>query len=119
VDLLFIAPAFVVIRLAARYVGGRVAGLHVAPPELRTTGFARGLLAQGGIGVAIAENYAQVRPDLSPRLVLTAALLSVLLFEVVASREASAFVASLERPPTPPPPPSGLAAETEPAGRAS
>jgi MFS family permease len=119
VDLLFIAPVFVVIRLGARYIGGRVAGLHVAPPELRTRGLARGLLAQGGIGVAIAVNYAQVRPDLNPRLVLTATLLSVLLFEVVASREAAAFVASLERNAPPPTPPPGRPAEPEPAERAS
>lgn len=99
VELLFIAPAFVAIRLAARYFGGWMAGMHVAPPELRTPGLARGLLAQGGIGVAIAVNYAQVRPDLNPRLVLTATLLSVLLFEVVAGRESAAFLASLEPDP--------------------
>jgi hypothetical protein len=114
VDLLFIAPAFVAIRLAARYFGGRLAGMHVAPPEMRTPGLARGLLAQGGIGVAIAVNYAQVRPDLNPRLVLTATLLSVLLFEVVASRESAAFLTSLE-PDAPKPQP---AADPEPAGKA-
>jgi hypothetical protein len=69
--------------------------------------------------VAIAVNYAQVRPDLNPRLVLTATLLSVLLFEVVASREAAAFVASLERNAPPPTPPPGRTAEPEPAERAS
>ncbi|HEX2638852.1 MAG TPA: hypothetical protein VHL81_17110 [Gemmatimonadales bacterium] len=114
VDLLFIAPAFVAIRLAARYFGGRLAGMHVAPPEMRTPGLARGLLAQGGIGVAIAVNYAQVRPDLNPRLVLTATLLSVLLFEVVASRESAAFLTSLE-------PEAAKAeplAQSEPAGKA-
>ncbi len=95
VDLLFIAPVFVLVRLGSRWFGGRVAGHHVAPPRLRTAGLARGLLAQGGIGVAIAVNYAQVQPDLHPRLVLTATLLSVLLFEMVASREASALVAEL------------------------
>jgi hypothetical protein len=96
VDLLFIAPLFVIVRLAARFFGGRVAGLHVAPPELRNPGLARGLLAQGGLAVAIAVNYSQVHPDLNPRLVLTAALLSILLFEIVASREASALLERLE-----------------------
>lgn len=114
VDLLFIAPAFVAIRLAARYFGGRLAGMHVAPPEMRTPGLARGLLAQGGIGVAIAVNYAQVRPDLNPRLVLTATLLSVLLFEVVASRESAAFLTSLEPEAAKVEPP----AQSEPAGKA-
>jgi hypothetical protein len=113
VDLLFIAPAFVAIRLAARYFGGRLAGMHVAPPEMRTPGLARGLLAQGGIGVAIAVNYAQVRPDLNPRLVLTATLLSVLLFEVVASRESAAFLTSLEPEAAKLPDP----AQPEPAGK--
>jgi hypothetical protein len=96
VDLLFIAPLFVAIRLAARTLGGRFAGLHVAPAELRTGGLGRGLLALGGVGVAIALNYGQVYPELHPRLILSATLLSVLLFEIVASREAAAYVASLE-----------------------
>jgi hypothetical protein len=95
VDLLFIAPLFVAIRLGARTVGGRMAGLHVAPPELRTAGLGRGLLALGGVGVAIALNYGQVYPDLHPRLILSATLLSVLLFEIVASREAATYVAGL------------------------
>lgn len=96
VDLLFIAPLFVLVRLAARFLGGRAAGLHAAPRELRTPGLARGLLAQGGLAVAIAVNYSQVHPDLNPRLILTAALLSILLFEIVASREGSALLESLE-----------------------
>jgi hypothetical protein len=96
VDLLFLAPAFVLVRLAARFFGGRVAGELVAPPELRTPRLARGLLAQGGLAVAMAVNYTQVRPDLNPRLILTATLLSVLLFEAVAGREGAALVESLE-----------------------
>jgi hypothetical protein len=94
-DLLFIAPLFVLIRVASRFIGGAVGGGYVAPTELRTDGLGRGLLALGGIGVAIALNYAQVYPDLHPRLVLTATLLAVLLFEIVASREASAYVLGL------------------------
>jgi len=104
-DLLFIAPLFVAVRLGARFLGGRIAGLYVAPPELRTPGLGRGLLALGGLGVAIALNYAQVYPELHPRLILSATLLSVLLFEIVASREAAAFVSGLAegsaRPPEP------------------
>jgi hypothetical protein len=96
VDLLFIAPLFVLIRVGARFLGGAIAGGHVAPPELRAAGLGRGLLALGGLGVALAVNYGQVYPDLHPRLVLTATLLAVLLFEIVASREASAFILSLE-----------------------
>jgi len=83
------------VRLAARLFGGRVAGGEVAQEPIRTPGLGRGLLSQGGIAVAIALNYTQVRPDLNPRLVLTATLLSVLLFEVVASREAAEFLAAL------------------------
>lgn len=95
VDLLFVAPLFVLIRVGARFLGGAIAGAHVAPTELRAPGLGRGLLALGGIGVALALNYGQVYPDLHPRLVLTATLLSVLLFEIVASREASAFILGL------------------------
>src|SRR4051794_19028307 len=94
-ELFFIAPAFVVVRLAARFFGGRVAGLLVAPPALRTPAMARGLLSQGGIGVAIALNYTQVWPDLNPRTLLTAALLSILLFELVAGREAASLLDNL------------------------
>ena len=95
VDLLFIAPLFVLIRVFSRFLGGAIAGGHVAPLELRAPGLGRGLLALGGIGVALALNYGQVYPDLHPRLVLTATLLAVLLFEIVASREASAFILGL------------------------
>jgi hypothetical protein len=96
VDLLFLAPAFVLIRLVARFVGGRVAADLVAPPALRSPRMARGLLAQGGLAVAIAVNYTQVRPDLNPRLILTATLLSVLLFEIVAGREGTVLVEALD-----------------------
>jgi hypothetical protein len=95
VELLFIAPLFVIIRVGARFLGGAIAGGHVAPPELRAPGLGRGLLALGGLGVALALNYGQVYPDLHPRLVLTATLLAVLLFEIVASREASVFLLGL------------------------
>jgi hypothetical protein len=95
VELLFIAPLFVLIRVLARFLGGFIAGTRVAPPELRAPGLGRGLLALGGIGVALALNYGQVYPDFHPRLVLTATLLAVLLFEIVASREASAFILTL------------------------
>ena len=97
VDLLFIAPLFVLIRVGARFLGGTIAGGQVAPPELRAKGLGRGLLALGGLGVALAVNYGQVYPNLHPRLVLTATLLAVLLFEIVANREASAFILGLER----------------------
>jgi hypothetical protein len=115
VDLLFIAPVFVLVRLAARFIGGHTAGELVAPAGLRTSGFARGLLSQGGLAVAIALNYSQVRPDLNPRLMLTTTLLSVLLFEMVANGEAAAFLSLLgdrgRRP--------GTAAELEPSEPAS
>ncbi|HEX3274612.1 MAG TPA: hypothetical protein VHR43_07140 [Gemmatimonadales bacterium] len=111
VDLLFLAPAFVLVRLVARFVGARVAGDLVAPPALRAPRMARGLLAQGGLAVAIAVNYTQVRPDLNPRLILTATLLSVLLFEIVAGREGQLLVETLEaevEEPAPVPLASGL-----------
>jgi hypothetical protein len=92
-ELLFIAPLFVVVRLAVRLAGGWVAGVLVAPPELRSPKLGRALLAQGGIAVALAVNYTQVRPDLNPDVILTATLVSVLLFDIVASRETGAVVA--------------------------
>jgi hypothetical protein len=93
-ELLFIAPVFVLIRLAARFFGGWLAGARVAPPVLRTPRFGRALLAQGGIAVALAVNYTQVRPDLNSDLILTATLVSVLLFDIVASREAGELAAA-------------------------
>ena len=95
VDLLFIAPLFVIIRVGSRFLGGWMAGSYISPKALAAPGLGRGLLALGGIGVALALNYGQVYPDLHPRLVLTATLLAVLLFEIVASREASAFILGL------------------------
>ncbi|HJR17608.1 MAG TPA: hypothetical protein VJ808_12195, partial [Gemmatimonadales bacterium] len=92
-QLLFVAPVFVVVRLSARFLGGWVAGGVLAPPELNTPRLGRALLAQGGIAVALALNYTQVRPDLNADLILTATLVSVLLFDIVASREAGEVVA--------------------------
>ena len=91
-ELLFIAPLFVIARLAARFTGGWIAGAVAAPPQLRTPKLGRALLAQGGIAVALAVNYTQVRPDLNPDLILTATLVSVLLFDIVASRETGEVV---------------------------
>jgi hypothetical protein len=91
-ELLFVAPLFVLIRLAARFSGGWVAGALSAPPPLRMPWLGRALLAQGGIAVALAVNYTQVRPDLNGDLILTATLVSVLLFDIVASREVSQLV---------------------------
>jgi hypothetical protein len=93
-ELLFIAPLFVMIRLAARFLGGGIAGGYVAPAELRNPRLGRALLAQGGVAVALAVNYGQVRPDLNSDLILTATLVSVLLFEIVASQEAGELVAN-------------------------
>jgi hypothetical protein len=91
-ELLFIAPLFVVIRLVGRFMGGWVAGGLVAPPALKNPRISRALLAQGGIAVALAVNYTQVRPDLNADVILTATLVSVLLFDIVASREAGEVV---------------------------
>jgi hypothetical protein len=100
-ELLFIAPLFVIIRLMARFTGGFVAGRLVAPPTLQNPRLGRALLAQGGIAVALAVNYTQVRPDLNPDLILTATLVSVLLFEIVASRELGEVVRDIEPQPAP------------------
>jgi hypothetical protein len=96
-ELLFIAPLFVLIRLGARLMGGWVAGGLAAAPELRAPSLGRGLLAQGGIAVALAVNYTQVRPDLNADLILTATLVSVLLFDIVAGREVGTVVSSVAR----------------------
>jgi hypothetical protein len=93
-NLLFIAPLFVFIRLLARFTGGWVAGSLVAPPGLRNPRMGRALLAQGGIAVALAVNYTQVRADLNANLILTGTLVSVLLFEIVARQEAGELIAT-------------------------
>ena len=103
-SLLFVAPAFVAIRLAARLAGGWAASQLAPVPELRTAHLGRGLLGQGAIGVAIALNYTQVFPDLAPDMVLGAALLSVLVFEVVAQPETAALLAAAGQAPGPPVP---------------
>ena len=89
-ELLFIAPLFVLVRLGARLVGGWIAGSRLE--GLRSPRLGRALLAQGGLAVALAINYTQVHPELNSDLVLTAALVSVLLFEIVAAKEAGTLV---------------------------
>jgi len=91
-EFLFIAPAFVAIRLLARVGGGWIAGVVGAPPEQRNPALGRALLSLGGTGVAIAVNYGQVHPDLEPNTILTSTLVAVLLFETVATRETTAVL---------------------------
>lgn len=91
-SLLFLAPLYVAIRLAARLAGGWLAGRMVAPEELSDARLGRALLSQGPIGVAVALNYSQVFPGLHSDILLTATLLSVLLFEAVANAEVTAVL---------------------------
>ena len=85
--LVWLAPAFVGIRLLARVVGGRAAGTASRDPALRAPRMWRALLAQGGLGVALAVNYTQVDGAPLKGAVLTAALASILLFEWVSAAE--------------------------------
>ncbi len=89
---LYLVPAFVGVRLLARLVGGWTAGVAAAPPSLRAPRLGRALLAQGGIGVALALNYAQIYRGLYVEVVLSAALVSVLLFEIAAAAETAQFL---------------------------
>lgn len=91
-ELLFVAPAFVAVRILARLGGGWLAGTWAAPPALREPRYGRALLAQGGLSAAIAVNYGQVVPGPLADAVLTAALLAVLLFEMLAKAEAEAVL---------------------------
>jgi hypothetical protein len=108
---LFIAPAYIALRIGARLFGGRIAGTWGVPPALRTPALGRTLLAQGSLSVAVAVNYTQVLPGLMADIVLTCALLSVLLFEVVARPEAEAVLSGTEARPAPIPDEGSLASE--------
>ncbi|HEU4763062.1 MAG TPA: hypothetical protein VFS28_00300 [Gemmatimonadales bacterium] len=97
-ELLWVAVAFVGIRLGARFVGGRAAGTSSREPVLRAPAMWRGLLAQGGLGVALAVNYTQVDGAPLPEVVLTAALISILLFEWVSAAESARALEPLGAP---------------------
>ena len=86
-ELLWLAIAFVGIRLFARLLGGRAAGTASRDPALRAPGMWRALLGQGGLGVALAVNYGQVEGAPLPGLVLTATILSILLFDWISAAE--------------------------------
>jgi len=92
-ELLFLAPAFIAIRVLARLGGGWLAGTWAAPPALREPRYGRALLAQGGLSAAIAINFGQVLPGPLADAVLTAALLAILLFELLAKPEAETVLA--------------------------
>lgn len=85
--LVWLALAFVGIRLLARLAGGRAAGTAAQDPALRAPSMWRALLAQGGLGVALAVNYTQVDGAPLKEVVLTATLVSILLFEWVSAAE--------------------------------
>lgn len=102
-QLLFLVPAFIAVRIAAKLAGGWVGGRVAAPPDLDTPHMGRALMALGGLGVAIAVNYGQVHPDLAADAVLTAALVAVLLFEAVSTSETSALLKGAMPPDVPAP----------------
>jgi hypothetical protein len=79
--------AFVGVRLLARSIGGRVGGTASDDPALQAPWLGRVLLTQGGLGVAIALDYSQTPGAPAGGLVLSASLLSILLFDWVGSRE--------------------------------
>ncbi|MGH7591490.1 MAG: hypothetical protein ACREL2_08615 [Gemmatimonadales bacterium] len=85
--LAWVALAFVGIRLLARLAGGRAAGTAAQDPALRAPSMWRALLAQGGLGVALAVNYTQVDGAPLKEVVLTATIASILLFEWVSAAE--------------------------------
>jgi len=86
-NLIWFAFAFVGVRLVARLIGGRVGGTASDDPALHAPWLGRALMTQGGLGVAIALDYAQTPGAPGANLVLTASLLSILLFEWVGARE--------------------------------
>lgn len=79
--------AFVGVRLLARLIGGRVGGTASEDPELHAPWLGRVLLTQGGLGVAIALDYSQTPGAPAGALVLSASLLSILLFDWLGTRE--------------------------------
>jgi hypothetical protein len=79
--------AFVGVRLLARLIGGRVGGTASEDPELQAPWLGRVLLTQGGLGVAIALDYSQTPGAPAGTLVLSASLLSILLFDWIGTRE--------------------------------
>lgn len=87
-ELLWLSIAFVGIRLGARLLGGRAGGTASRDPVLRAPRMWRALLAQGALGVAIAVNYTQVDGAPLREVVLTATIISILLFEWVSAAEA-------------------------------
>jgi len=86
-EALWLVFAFVGVRLIARLIGGRVGGTASDEPEFHAPWLGRALLTQGGLGVAIALDYAQTPGAPSGSLVLSASLLSILLFDWIGARE--------------------------------
>jgi hypothetical protein len=86
-EALWFAFAFVGVRLFARLIGGRVGGTASDDPELHAPWLGRALLTQGGLGVALALDYAQTPEVPYAALVLSASLLSILLFDWIGARE--------------------------------
>lgn len=89
--------------VAAAYLSLRAAALVVAPPlavravdlELRAPRLGRGLLAQGGLAVAIAVNYCQVSPVDGPH-VLTAVIAGLVVSDLLARGYARRLLADAD-----------------------
>lgn len=91
-DWLLPVALFLAIRTVAKIGAAWVAATAAAATRTLGAGWGRALLGQGGLAVAIALNYRLAEDAVYPNVVFTAALVSVLLTDLLSARVADAVL---------------------------
>ena len=111
---LALAGLYLVARLAARLLSGRLISAASAHPAAATRAIGRGFVSQGALPIAMAIGYIQIHPGAVGATVLTTLVLSALVAELPAGRLARDLLVDagdipLERRPEPEAPEGGTA----------
>lgn len=81
-----LALLYLVLRSGGKYAGGYLTYATAEVPERLSSRIGAGLIAQGGVAVAMAVNYAQVYQNEWTNLVVTCVLVSVVVSEFASPR---------------------------------
>ncbi len=90
-----LVPAYILVRMAAKFLGGYLAYLSIEKKRLLVPNVGWGLLSQGGVALALVVNYQQVYQNRFTDLVVCCILVSVIINELMSPRLARDFLADL------------------------
>lgn len=81
-----LAVGYLVLRAAGKQAGGTLTYATAETPERLSNRIGAGLIAQGGVAVAMVVNYAQVYQNAYTNIIVTCVLVSVIISEFASAR---------------------------------